>query len=258
VFAFGAVDVKSSLAKLGVKPRSPIFSSALTKDYHGYWLVDIYGGVYAIGDAKFYGSCRQRDSGCQELELPVVEIVPTPDQKGYWLMSLDGGVFSFGDAHYYGSAGQVNPALPPGGKNVAPFNALVVSMAATPTGTGYWLVTSDGEVASFGTAQSHGGIPPGALGKDVIVAIASTPDGQGYWLTSSSGHVYAFGDAEGFGDCTDAHSGCQKLNSEIGSMAPTPDGRGYWLFGTDGGVFAFGDAPFYGSILSPKHVGPRP
>ncbi|HTW09925.1 MAG TPA: hypothetical protein VME46_20650 [Acidimicrobiales bacterium] len=258
VFQFGAVSVKSSLAKLGIKPKSLILTSAVTNDLRGYWLADIYGGVYAVGDAHYYGSCRQEGSGCQALALPVIHIAPTPDGKGYWLLSMDGGVFSFGDARYFGAADQRDPRGPPGGDNVAPLGAPAMSMATTPTGSGYWLVGDNGTVVGFGAARSYGSVAASALGRQEIVAIAATPDGHGYWLTSTSGHVYAFGDAVNVGDCSRRGSGCEHLNSPVGSMMATPDGRGYWLFGTDGGVFAFGDAPFYGSVLSPKHVGPAP
>ncbi|HMK96101.1 MAG TPA: hypothetical protein VK425_01070, partial [Acidimicrobiales bacterium] len=177
VFTFGLVEVKDSLAKLHVKPIGPVLGSAVTQDYHGYWLVDIYGGVYALGDAHFFGSCRQAGSGCQALLLPIIHIAATPDDKGYWLTSLDGGVFAFGDARFLGAADQMDPRKPPGGDNVAPLDAPVTSMAPTPSGSGYWLVTEYGTVADFGAAKLYGSVPYKALGKDnFIIAIASTPD----------------------------------------------------------------------------------
>ena len=51
------------------------------------------GGVFAFGDAGFYGSM-----GGQELNAPMVGMAATPDGKGYWLVGADGGVFAFGDA----------------------------------------------------------------------------------------------------------------------------------------------------------------
>jgi len=54
-------------------------------------------------------------------------------------------------------------------------------MAATPSGTGYWLVASDGGIFNFGDAPflgSMGGQPIA----DPIAAIVATPDGQGLWL----------------------------------------------------------------------------
>jgi hypothetical protein len=66
----------------------------------GYWLVASDGGVFAYGDASFYGS-----TGGQTLNKPIVGIATTPDGKGYWLVASDGGVFAYGDASFYGSTG---------------------------------------------------------------------------------------------------------------------------------------------------------
>ena len=66
----------------------------------GYWLAAADGGIFAFGDANFYGSM-----GGQHLNAPIVSITPTPDGKGYWLAAADGGIFTFGDANYYGSMG---------------------------------------------------------------------------------------------------------------------------------------------------------
>ncbi|HEY4946365.1 MAG TPA: polysaccharide deacetylase family protein, partial [Acidimicrobiales bacterium] len=59
--------------------------------------------------------------------------------------------------------------------------APLVTMAATPSGHGYWLVASDGGIFAFGDASflgSMGGQPIA----DPIAAIVATPDGQGLWL----------------------------------------------------------------------------
>ena len=66
----------------------------------GYWLASADGGVYAQGNAGFYGSL-----GALHLQGPVVAMAATPDGGGYWLVALDGGVFAFGDAGFYGSMG---------------------------------------------------------------------------------------------------------------------------------------------------------
>ena len=58
------------------------------------------GGLFAFGDAKFYGSM-----GGQHLNQPVVGIAATPDGQGYWEVASDGGLFAFGDAKFYGSMG---------------------------------------------------------------------------------------------------------------------------------------------------------
>ena len=64
------------------------------------------GGVFAFGDAAFYGSM-----GAAVLNQPIVGMAATPDGRGYWLAAADGGIFAFGDAAFYGSMGGV-PLVP--------------------------------------------------------------------------------------------------------------------------------------------------
>ena len=75
---------------------------AATPDGGGYWLVASDGGVFAFGDAKYYGS-----TGAIKLAKPVVSMAATAGGRGYWLVASDGGVFAFGAAPYYGSAGAI-------------------------------------------------------------------------------------------------------------------------------------------------------
>jgi hypothetical protein len=58
------------------------------------------GGVFAFGDAAFYGS-----TGSLTLNKPIVGATATASGQGYWLVASDGGVFAFGDATFYGSTG---------------------------------------------------------------------------------------------------------------------------------------------------------
>ncbi|MHB8219892.1 MAG: hypothetical protein ACYDHU_06155 [Acidimicrobiales bacterium] len=74
-----------------------------------------------------------------------------------------------------------------------------LSNRAQATGGGYWLVTSDGAVHAFGTAQYYGGANSIHLNKP-IVGIVATPDGKGYWLIAADGGVFAFGDAQFYGN----------------------------------------------------------
>ncbi len=117
---------------------------AATPDGKGYWIVESDGGVFAFGDAGFFGSM-----GGHPLNEPVVGIAATPDGKGYWLTATDGGVFAFGDAVFGGSMGGQTLAAP------------VSGIAADPTG-GYWLSARDGGVFALGGAPylgSMGGQP---------------------------------------------------------------------------------------------------
>jgi hypothetical protein len=68
----------------------------------GYWLVASDGGVFAFGDATYYGS-----TGAITLNKPIVGLTTTPLGKGYWMVATDGGIFAFGDAQFFGSTGGV-------------------------------------------------------------------------------------------------------------------------------------------------------
>ena len=119
----------------------------------------------------------------------------------------------------------------------------IVGIAAAHDGDGYWLVSSRGDVYSFGDARFFG--PSASLrpriGVGPIVGIVATPGGRGYWLVSSGGGVFCFGDATYRGSA--AGSG-----RVIVGMAPTPNGKGYWLAAQHGSVISFGDAPARGSV----------
>jgi hypothetical protein len=232
---------------------------------NGYRLVASDGGIFAFGDAPFYGS-----TGSIKLNRPVNGMAPTPSSAGYWMVASDGGLFAFGDAGFFGSTGGMSLRDPVVGMTVTgtgrgyrlvtsagevfsfgdaarlPAESLpgrpaqpIVGIAGTPSGAGYWLVGRDGQVTPFGDAPSLGSTGP--LGNP-IVAVAATPSGGGYWLVGSDGGLFGFGDAGFFGS-----AGGVRLNKPIVGIAPTATGKGYWMVATDGGIFAFGDAVFLGS-----------
>ena len=75
----------SSTRRSSAWPRSP--------KGMGYILLGRDGGVFAFGDAHFYGS-----TGGMHLNAPVLDMTMTADGHGYWFVAADGGVFSYGDA----------------------------------------------------------------------------------------------------------------------------------------------------------------
>jgi N-acetylmuramoyl-L-alanine amidase len=125
------------------------------------------GGIFAYGDAQFYGS-----RGGQPLNAPVVGMTATPDGGGYWFVASDGGIFSYGDASFAGSTGSLV------------LNAPIVGMAAAPQG-GYWLVARDGGLFSFGNATYEGSLGGTQLPAPVV-GMAAAPGGGGYWLVVGS------------------------------------------------------------------------
>ena len=200
----------------------------------------------AQGDAPPYGSTPP-------LRAPVAGIAATPDGHGYWLVAADGGVFSFGDATYVGgtpwalAAAVVGLAAVPVGPRVlagrqpmagcspsgtrrfagsaggVALNQPVVGIAAAPSGRGYWLVSRDGGVFTFGDAR-YLGSAAACAGTTAVTGIAATADGRGTGSGSNDGAVFAFG------------SGALRGRGPHRSRPPPghppsprrPDGKGYW------------------------------
>jgi hypothetical protein len=157
--------------------NAPIVGMAATPDGGGYWEVAADGGVFAFGDAGFYGSM-----GGKPLNAPVVGIAATRDGRGYWEAAADGGVFAFGDAGFSGSLGG------------RPMNNPVTAITPSPDSKGYWLAGSDGGVFAFGDAGFYGSMAGKTLA-GAVDGITATPSGGGYWLVAVDGGIFAFGNA---------------------------------------------------------------
>ncbi len=140
-------------------------------------------------------------------------------------------VTAWGSAPNQGPDGSASFPRPPVG----------IARAGGDRAAGYWLVSDDGGVRSYGTAQFFGSLGNTKLVQP-IVGIAALSNGGGYWLAAADGGVFSFGAAPFLGSLGGRH-----LNSPIVAVAATPDGGGYWLVAKDGGVFAFGDAPYLGA-----------
>ena len=190
----------------------------------GYRLVAADGGVFAFGNAGYFGS-----TGAIKLAQPIVGSAATKAGDGYWFVASDGGIFAFGNAKFFGSTGNIRLARP------------VVGMTPTPTGKGYWLVASDGGIFNYGDAAFYGSAGNIRLNSS-IVGMAATPSGKGYWLVAADGGIFNYGDAAFYGS-----TGNLRLARPIVGMARSATGTGYWFVASDGGIFAFGDARFFGS-----------
>src|SRR5664280_2643361 len=202
----------------GVVLNAPIVDVASTPGGGGYWEGASDGGVFAFGDAGFYGS-----TGTLHLDQSIVGMTSTPDGRGYWEVGSDGGIFAFGDAGFYGSASGLSPG------------SLIVGVASTPDGGGYWEAASNGAVFAFGDAGFAGRAPSG----QPVIGISAS--GTGYRLAASDGAVYAFGGAGFYGS-----TGGLPLNKPVIGMSAIEDG--YVTVASDGGIFSFGGAGFYGSL----------
>jgi len=208
-----------AIAAAGAPPAAAAAAPRGVSAPTGYWLAGADGGVFAFGTAGFYGSM-----GGHPLASRIVGIAPAPDRAGYWLVAGDGGVFSQGSAAFVGSSGCINPAQPCGGSNSFT-DGTIAGLAPTPSGHGYWMVDSNGNVFAFGDAPflgSSGCINPAKACGGVnsftnsgIIGITQTPDGGGYWLAAQHGSVFAFGDAvfAGSSACANPAQACGPGNS---------------------------------------------
>jgi len=130
------------------------------------------------------------------------------------------------------ASAQVEP-IPAGGSR----------LAATPDGTGWWVLNTNGSVSTYGNATNYGSTVSQGLHLNAPpVGIAATPDGHGYWIVAADGGIFSYGDAAFYGSAGNIH-----LNQPVVGMTATPDGHGYWIVAADGGIFSYGDAAFYGS-----------
>ena len=124
-FPAGLILTASLLA--APMPPAAAQTAVTTPSGDGYWLVATDGGIFAYGDAGFFGSLGDR-----VLNSPITGMVPTPTGLGYWLVAADGGIFAFGDAEFFGSHGG------------SPLNKPIVGMA------------NSGEEAAFSAAGAKG------------------------------------------------------------------------------------------------------
>lgn len=144
-------DSQTILEATSVEFRGAPVALAATPTGKGYWEVHSDGGVFAFGDARYFGGL-----GRLTLRAPVVGVAPTVSGDGYWLTAGDGGVFAFGDAKYAGSMATVALRAP------------VVGIARDSDGSGYWLAASDGGVFAFGGAAFAGSMAKVPLRAPVV------------------------------------------------------------------------------------------
>ncbi len=200
------------------------------------------GGVFAFGNAGFYGSvpglglAPAGTEGSRHLSAPVVGVVPSIDDKGYFMVGSDGGVFAFGDAQFEGSC--------PG---IGGCSGQAVAVAPDDSGRGYWVVTSTGRIYSFGDAPYFGAPGPQS---SAITSMVRTPNGGGYWILDANGQVFDYGDAGAFGSLA---ANATSESDPATAIFATADGGGYWVASASGSVYAFGDSPDQGG-MSGKHL----
>jgi hypothetical protein len=149
----GDPGVYGGLPELGIVPNGPVLDAIPTATGGGYYMVGSDGGIFAFGDAEFFGSM-----GNQRLNAPVQSLVPDPDGEGYWLVASDGGIFAFG-ADFHGSMGD------------KVLNKPVTGMV--PFGDGYLMVAEDGGIFDFSSFPFFGSLGDRTIPHPIVaVAVA--------------------------------------------------------------------------------------
>ena len=92
------------------------------------------------------------------------------------------------------SSPSVTPTSPGPAPASAAARAAAVAVMPDASGNGYWLVTSTGNIYTFGDAPYFG-----APGHGTVTSAVPTPDGLGYLVLLSNGQVFHYGDAAAAG-----------------------------------------------------------
>ena len=162
--------------------------------------------------------------------------------QGYTIAGSDGNLFYFGTTNY-GDMSNVPPGVP---------TKQIVGFAQTPGDLGYYILTKDGGVYTFGNAQFFGSlynIPASAIPNRVPVAFGITPPGNGYYIVTQDGAVYTFGNAQFQGSIYNIPASAIPNRVPV-ALGITPSNNGYYIVTQDGAVYTFGTAQFQGSIYN--------
>ena len=202
--------------------EAPVFANVSTRGSiaaipgrEGYWIVGDRGEIFARGDAP--SLCGGKLSDCSGFPasphdyMYIVAAAANPTGDGLWAVGKDRKVWTAGNTQSYGDV--QNQQKPPTG------------IVATPSGKGYYIVTSDGAVFAFGDAVFHGstgGNPP--AGREITgMALSIGTDGQvnGYWLVGKDGGVHTFGSAPFWGS-TGGNNGGATVTNIVSFPLPAP------------------------------------
>jgi hypothetical protein len=194
---------------------------------------DVHGIVYGDALAGYDYRLVPGTAGMKEFISLAHSVYFTPfgPDSGFVSATSNGEIFTYVAPNFGSMKGKHLPAP-------------IVGIATDQAGKGYWLVSANGSVYTFGHAHFFGSMGGKHLNKP-IVGMAALPNGSGYWLVASDGGVFSFGAAHFHGSMGGKH-----LNKPIVGMASSPSGHGYWFVASDGGIFTYGDARFFGSTGS--------
>lgn len=144
----GAADTAAAIAIAESGGRTDAHNPVPPDDSYGLWQINYLGNLRAPRTAR-YGAPAAL------LADPMLQARAALDISGGGTNFKPWSTFTSG-AYLRYMPNKTNP-IPVGGTHLP---APIVTLAPTPTGKGYWLVTADGAVYSFGDAEYHGGLRP--------------------------------------------------------------------------------------------------
>jgi Domain of unknown function (DUF1906) len=151
VHSFDASWFGSDTSKIA--PGVSAVALATDRKTSGYWILRSDGAVDSF-HAPHYGGLKNRLRGAVPVALAAAQ------HGGYFILTSNGAVHHFGPAKFHGSdAGKL------------PAGVTAVSIATSPTTTGYRILRSDGGVDSF-SAIRYGSLLSKLHGRSRPVAIA--------------------------------------------------------------------------------------
>jgi len=258
VYSFGDAGFFGSAP--AATATDPVVALTSTPDGQGYWVVTAKGEVSAMGDAPSAASFATSAKGGSVPGDTPAALGATPASSGSASAFLAAGLNSPGATVSSPGATLAGPgpaSVPPGvaplfgvasallfggpvaatlfgptstgasgsptGSPIAPLplTAPVVGLAATPDGAGYWLVSADGGVYSFGDAGFFGAGATAHVAGPVI-GLTSSPSGEGYWMQTAQGAVSAFGDASPTASFVGASTLAAQLSGSTGLPLTAP------------------------------------
>ena len=145
--------------------NKPVIGMVPTHDGGGYWLIASDGGVFAFGDAGFFGSL-----GGAPPSTALVGVAPTPDGGGYWVLGRQRHACTTSATRR--RSGVSRRLARRSARMKSPMTGLIPDFS----GQGFDAVNGSGQAFAYGDAPYFGDVTtavPGYSGH--AVGIAATP-----------------------------------------------------------------------------------
>ena len=205
-----------------------------------------------------------------------VDMAAHPSGEGYWILDNTGRVYNYGIAELHlGYHPGFNSVFPPYnrlpdwvyyvktpwyGELFAGMAVTAMSIAATHTGDGYWVVYSDGSVRGFGDAEINGSYfwqtpRTSVTNAKINERVSITPI---YYHNPDNSHSFpgttprANTDAFGFRVAGRASNeqmyGYYNISRRGTAIAAHPYKNGFWVSDGSGQIWGYGDVEYFGQL----------